>query len=230
MLSLGREITSAIRNGLKQCAIRLVEKEEDLVRLEKQLDKTVEEGKVTRKEADDSLKELRELANADLMAKPNEIGKLGGKVLNASQIIKLRGELKQRGVLLILEEDLKIKSITNQYEKIKLNGMEFENAQDLFFFMKRKGFAGAFDARTKQFILSEKSTELVAFHEKAHLQHFEELGEEYHLLKPWGKETYVFEKIWSQKHLWTEEELTISLNYVNRERINAGVRPLTVKL
>ncbi|WP_294220560.1 hypothetical protein [uncultured Chryseobacterium sp.] len=184
MLSLGGELTIAIRNGLKRSAIRLVEKEEDLVRLEKQLDKTVEEGKVTRKEADDSLKELGELANADLMAKPNEIGKLGGKVLNASQIRKLRGELKQRGVLLILEEDLKIKSITNQYKKTRLNGMEFETAHDLFYYMKREGFAGAFDAKTKQLILSEKSTELVVFHEKAHLQHFEELGEEYNILKP----------------------------------------------
>ncbi|WP_294220569.1 hypothetical protein [uncultured Chryseobacterium sp.] len=118
------------------------------------MDEAVEEGKVTRKEADNSLKELRELANADLMAKPNEIGKLGGKVLNASQIRKLRGKLKQRGVLLILEEDLKIKSITNQYKKIKLNGMEFENTQDLFFYMKQKEFAGAFDAKTKQLILS----------------------------------------------------------------------------
>ncbi|WP_294311996.1 zincin-like metallopeptidase toxin domain-containing protein [uncultured Chryseobacterium sp.] len=230
MLSLGGELTIAIRNGLKRSAIRLVEKEEDLVRLEKQLDKTVEEGKVTRKEADDSLKELGELANADLMAKPNEIGKLGGKVLNASQIRKLRGELKQRGVLLILEEDLKIKSITNQYKKTRLNGMEFETAHDLFYYMKREGFAGAFDAKTKQLILSEKSTELVVFHEKAHLQHFEELGEEYNILKPWEKETYVFEKIWSQKHLWTKEELSVSLNYVNRERSKAGVIPLKIKL
>lgn len=168
--------------------------------------------------------------DADLMAKPNEIGKLGGKVLNASQIRNLRGELKRRGVLLILEEDLKIKSIKNQYKKIMLNGMEFESPQDLFCYMKREGFASAFDSKTKQLILSEKSTELVAFHEKAHLQHFEELGDAYHSLKTWEKETYVFKKIWSQKHLWTKEELRISLNYANRGRINAGIKPLKMKL
>jgi len=50
------------------------------------------------------------------------------------------------------------------------------------------------------------------------------------LRQPGEKETYVFEKIWSQKHLWTKEELTISLNYVNRERINAGISPLKIKL
>lgn len=72
--------------------------------------------------------------------------------------------------------------------------------------MKRKGFAGAFDARTKQFILSEKSTELVAFHEKAHLQHFEELGEEYHLLKPWEKETYVFERKFGHKNIFGQKK------------------------
>ncbi|WP_295212164.1 hypothetical protein [uncultured Chryseobacterium sp.] len=61
-------------------------------------------------------------------------------------------------------------------------------------------------------------------------KHFEELGEEYNILKPWEKETYVFEKIWSQKHLWTKEELSVSLNYVNRERSKAGVIPLKIKL
>ncbi len=43
MLSLGGELTIAIRNGLKRSAIRLVKKEEDLVRLEKQLDEAVVE-------------------------------------------------------------------------------------------------------------------------------------------------------------------------------------------
>ncbi|MGG6229635.1 zincin-like metallopeptidase toxin domain-containing protein [Tenacibaculum sp. SDUM215027] len=173
---------------------------------------------------------LNEIIEASLMARPPEIGKLGGKVLRASQIRKLRGELKKKGVLLLLEEDLKIKKLTNQFKPILLNGIKFEKAQDLFYFMKKEGFAGAFDAKTKQMVLGEKATELVAFHEKAHLQHFEELGEVYHPLKPWQKETYVWEQIWSRKRNWTQKELEHSLRYVNSVREKAGIDLLKIKL
>ncbi|MFL0108159.1 zincin-like metallopeptidase toxin domain-containing protein [Tenacibaculum maritimum] len=167
------------------------------------------------------------LDEISLMARPREIGKFGGKVLKASQVKKLRGELKKKGVLLILEEDLKI---TNQFKTIKLNGLEFEKAQNLFYFMKVKGYAGAFDAKTKQMVLGEKSTELVAFHEKAHLQHFEELREAYHPLKTWEKEAYVWEQIWSRRRDRTKEELELSLNYANSTREKAGIDLIKIKL
>lgn len=72
--------------------------------------------------------------------------------------------------------------------------ISFKTFEELILFMKNNNKVGLFHAGTKQMILTKNCTELVAFHEKAYLQHFEELGEEYHLLKPWEKETYVFEK------------------------------------
>jgi hypothetical protein len=166
----------------------------------------------------------------DLFAKPAKDGKLGGKVLKAKQIRKLRGELKKHGGLLILEEDLLNKKIINQFKAININGYKFEKAQDLFYFMKKEGFAGAYDAKTRQMVLGSESTELVAFHEKAHLQHFEELGEVYNSLKTWEKETYVWEQIWSRRRYWTKKELQVSLSYVNRERAKAGIPILKIKL
>lgn len=183
------------------------------------------------KNIDELIEESKRVVDeADLFAKPAKEGKLGGKILKEKQIRTLRGELKNHGGLLILEKDLLNKKIINQYKPISINGIKFENAQDLFYFMNKKGFAGAYDSKTKQMILGNEPTELVAFHEKAHLLHFEELGEAYNNLKPWQKETYVWEQIWSRKRQWTNKELQTSLNYVNRERIKAGIQPLKIKL
>ncbi len=178
-------------------------------------------------ELDESILMLSEIS---LMARPREIGKLGGKVLKKSQVRRLRGELKKRNGLLILEEDLNIKRIINQYKGIKLNGYEFDNVQDLFYFMKKNNFAGAYDSRTNQMLLGENATELVAFHEMSHLKHFEELGEPYHLLPSWEKETYVWEQVWSRRRDWTEKELEISFDYVNRTRARSGIEPIKNKL
>ncbi|WP_294250404.1 hypothetical protein [uncultured Chryseobacterium sp.] len=53
---MGGELTIAIRSGLKRSAVRLVEKEEDLVRLEKQLDEAVVEENGARRKLNDSEK------------------------------------------------------------------------------------------------------------------------------------------------------------------------------
>ncbi|MGG8496191.1 zincin-like metallopeptidase toxin domain-containing protein [Tenacibaculum sp. TC6] len=223
MACLAGEVSVFLKGKLSKTAKEIIENP----KFTKSLDDLVKKGELDELGKKDIFNEIEE---ASLMARPREIGKLGGKVLRASQIRKLRGDLRKKGVLLILEEDLKIKKITNQFKPILLNGVKFEKAQDLFYFMKVKGFAGAFDARTKQMVLGEKSTELVAFHEKAHLKHFEELGEAYHPLKTWEKETYVWEQIWSRRRDWTKEELELSLNYANRERKKAGIDLIKIKL
>jgi polyhydroxyalkanoate synthesis regulator phasin len=223
LLTLSGELTLVIKKGLQNSAKKLVDKE-SIKHLEQGLDDLVKRGEV------DKVAKRKVVDELSFMAKPQETGKLGGKVLKNKQVRKLRGDLKKHGGLLILEEDLLNKSIINQFKPIYIGGVKFENARDLFYFMKREGFAGAYDARTKQMVLSEKSTELVAFHEKAHLQHFEELGDAYYDLETWQKETYVWNQIWSRKRYWTKKELQTSLNYVNRERIKAGIRPLNIKL
>ena len=70
----------------------------------------------------------------------------------------------------------------------------------------------------------------MAFHEKMHVKHFLEIGKKYHTLPSWKKETYVFLEIWKQKHLYTKEELEISLNYVNGYRKEAGQKILNYKI
>ncbi|GAA5095225.1 hypothetical protein GCM10023210_27690 [Chryseobacterium ginsengisoli] len=75
MLSLSGELTIAIRNGLKRSALRLVEKEEDLAKLEKQLDDVVIEENGTRRklrkeEKENIFRELEESFN-----KSNDLSK-----------------------------------------------------------------------------------------------------------------------------------------------------------
>lgn len=66
MLSLSGELTIAIRNGLKRSATKLVEKEEDFVKLEKQLDEaTIEENGVQRKLTQDEKDEVLDEVKKD---------------------------------------------------------------------------------------------------------------------------------------------------------------------
>lgn len=231
LLSLTGELTVALRGALKKSARNILEVGFDGTRsgrqLENKLDDLVKKGELDEAGKTKVVDEVEEVA---FMGKPREIGKLGGKKLKASEIRRLRGELKQRGGLLILEKDLKIKNIVNLYKPILLNGFKFEKASDIFFFMNRKGFAGAFDAKTMQMVLPDGATELVAFHEMAHLKHYEEIGDAYYSLKTWQRETYVWEQIWSESRKWTSEELKTSLNYANKHRKESGIELLKINL
>ncbi|HEU4495925.1 MAG TPA: zincin-like metallopeptidase toxin domain-containing protein [Flavobacterium sp.] len=221
LLSLSGEITIAIKNGLKKSAKEVLEHEDELYISAKNADET--------SQIDDVIEELEEVAGLDLMAKPQRIGNLGGKVLRTSQIRKLRRQLKEKGILLILEEDIKLsklgkiknKEVIKAFEPVYLGGVKFDKLNDLFYTMRNEGLAGAYDARTRQFFLTENPTEYLVFHEMSHVKHFEELGEAYHKLPAWEKETYVFKEIWKQKHLHTKEELEHALEYVNSVREKA---------
>lgn len=154
----------------------------------------------------------------DWMASRN-IGTLGGKILKASQIRKLRGILKEKGIHLIMEDD--IKSIIKLFKPIG----QFDKVEDLFYFMKLNGKAGAFNPYTKQMILPRNTTEIVVFHEMAHIKQFEQIGEEaYKNLSTLEKETYVWKQIIENRQKWTEAELNDALGYINRERKKAGIK------
>ncbi|RKS26340.1 zincin-like metallopeptidase toxin 4 of polymorphic toxin system [Flavobacterium endophyticum] len=154
-----------------------------------------------------------------------KIGNLGGNILKASQIRKLRGILKQKGIHLIVEGDLK--NITKLFIPVD----DFKTIDDLFYAMQAKGFPGGFNAKTKQFFLSKKATEIVSFHEMAHLKHFEEIGESYLTISRLEKETYVWEQIFANRNKWTKAELQDSLNYMNGIRIKSyNLEPLKIKI
>jgi hypothetical protein len=157
-----------------------------------------------------------------------KIGNLGGNMLKASQIRKLRGLLKEKGILLIIDGD------TKNIKKLFKPLMGFDKVDDLFRYMngRKPPLVGGFDSITKQFILSKEVTEIVAFHELAHLKHMEELGEiTYNSLSRLEKEMYVWKQISENRKLWTDAELLDSLNYINEIRVKEyRLDPLTIKL
>jgi hypothetical protein len=198
-----------------------------------------EEGKVL----DEVEKELEGLSDSDLdwMAS-RKAGNLGGKVLKASQIRKLRGILKEKGILLIVEGD--VKSVTKLFKPVTVDKIYFSNIEDLFIYMhnKRPPLVGGFDAINKQFILPKKlmengklefaTTEIIVFHEMAHLRHFEEIGDSYHILNELEKEMYVWKQILENRAKWTEQELYEALDYINRIRSNpkyGNLKPIEIK-
>jgi hypothetical protein len=152
----------------------------------------------------------------DWMAQSKEtIGNLGGNILKASQIRKLRGTLKKKGIILIIENDLK--SVKKLFKPIA----GFDKWEDLFFYMRSQDppYVGLFQPNTKQFFLASEATEIIVFHEMAHLKQFEELGEATYLtLSTLDKEMYVWNQILANRVRWTEAELEESLRYINRIR------------
>lgn len=153
-----------------------------------------------------------------------KIGNLGGNILKATQIRNLRGILKQKGITLLVEGDSK------KFLKLFEPNNDFKTIDDLFNAMRYEGFPGGFNASTKQFFLSKKATEIVAFHEMAHLKHFEEIGDVYLTLSRLEKETYVWEQILANRNKWTNSELQDALNYINRIRKSFGIKePIKIK-
>jgi len=171
--------------------------------------------------ADITAKEL------DWMAS-RRIGNLGGNILKETQIRKLRGILKQKGIQLIVDGD--INSIAKLFKPID----NFKSFEELTLFMKNNNKVGLFHAGTKQLILTKDCTEIVAFHEMCHLKHFEEVGEiAYKGYNKLEKEMYVWKQILSNKGKWTKAELDDSLDYINRIRTEPkygyNLEPLKIK-
>ena len=178
-----------------------------------------------------SIDELADLTKNELdwMAS-RSLGNLGGNIIKASQIRKLRGILKQKGITLIVEGD--IKSIVKGYKQMG----NFKSFDELVSFMKLSNppKVGLFHAHTRQMILSKECTEIVAFHEMCHLKHFEEVGEiaykGYDVLE---KEMYVWKQILANRSRWTEKELKESLRYINDIRTDPvhgyNLEPIIIK-
>jgi hypothetical protein len=152
-------------------------------------------------------------------------GNLGGNILKESQIRKLRGLLKEKGIDLIVEGD--VRSIKKLFKPI--DGID--NVDDLFYFMRQNDKVGAFNPYTKQMILPKNTTEIIAFHEMQHVKHFEEIGEAtYKTLSPRDKEMYVWREILANRTNWSKAELEDALGYINRVRKKAGItEPIKIK-
>ena len=195
--------------------------------LKKLLDKLLAWIKKNKKRFERNSTEIPNLTKSDLdwMAS-RRIGNLGGNVLKASQIRKLRGILKKKGIQLIVEGDAKY--ITKSFRPVTIGNIRFEKVDDLFYFMRNNDLVGGFNAINKQMILPTNSTEIVVFHEMAHVKHFEEVGEvAYNIASKLDKEMYVWKQILDNRGKWTEKELQSSLDYINRIRVDDfGLEPL----
>ncbi len=172
----------------------------------------------------------------DWMASRN-IGHLGGKILKASQIRRLRGVLKRKGITLIIEGDSK--HIKKLFKPIEFDGInyKFNNADDYFQFMKDRDLVGQFDATNMQMVMPKVKlnngwvtpTEIVAFHEMAHVKQFEQLKNSYFELSSFTKEKYVWDQILANRHRWTERELRDALCYMNGYCTAYGQPKITIK-
>ncbi|NUY80079.1 hypothetical protein HUK80_04165 [Flavobacterium sp. MAH-1] len=147
----------------------------------------------------------------DWMNRKTTVGNLGGKLLSVQQLRRLRKILSEHGVELIVE------------------GAKTKKFKDMWFYMRSKGYPGGFNAVTKQFFLRSDATEIVAFHELAHFNHWKMAKERYSDLTDLAKETYVWEQILKNRHLWTKEELIDSLNYINSFMLSNNKKLITVK-
>jgi hypothetical protein len=155
------------------------------------------------------------------------IENFGGLILKESQIRKLRGILKNKGINLIVDGD--VNSIVKLFKPID----RFKSFEELIFFMKtsKPAKVGMFHAGTQQMILTKNCTEIVAFHEMCHLMHFKEVGEiAYQGFNRLEKEMYVWKQILANRGKWTKAELKDSLDYINRIRTEEyGLKPLIIK-
>lgn len=168
-----------------------------------------------------------EKGELDWMSAP-KFDQYGGKLVTLEQLVKLRDILKQKGINLILEND--ISSIKKLFKPVNMPDVGIvDNVDDLFKIMEKYDFVGGFDAINKQFVLRDGASELVIFHEMAHVKHFEIYGEAYHDLSRLEKETYVWNQVYENKDRWTKAELQSSLDYINEIRVEEyGLEPLDI--
>ena len=191
--------------------------------LKKNIDNIVKWFEGNKKEFEKALNEIPSLTTPELewMA-TRRTSDLGGEILKVSQLRKLRTILREKGVQLIVEGDQK--SITKLFKVVSIEGLRFDSLDDLLYFMHLKNYKGGFDAYNKQMILPKNATEIIVFHEMAHVKHFEEVGELTYLsLSTLDKEMYVWEQIFNNRRRWTEKELGEALWYINSELKKAGV-------
>ena len=206
MLSLGGELTIAIRNGLKRSAVRLVEKEEDLVRLEKQLDEAiVEENRARRKptpdEKDEILDELNRASTLEMRTiKPFPLGS-ELEVLSSNLLKKYIRELDE--IMLKKGFQLEIEWIDESH------GM---------FNTRLKGRVVVDKNGPIKLLIRKDCPKMAWFHENIHLDDLMKMGRtKYRKMafeEPWTLEWNVWEGILKTRNKYREVELVSAYRYV----------------
>lgn len=221
LITLAGEVSVALKKGLQKSAKNLVEKPEDLAKLEKQLDNLVEEGKATRKQADDVIEELRKISEYDNITKN----------LDSIRLSKL---------------DLEdwIKAIKKSGAEVKY----YTSSKKMIKYFKERKCGACFDPWEIPPIIwiRKDATALEMFHESMHLEDFLRRGKDNYirgearqimkvgkqiqipyrdqLISTYIKEKYVLDKILEEQANWikkygkgrfTEQEIELSKIYFN---------------
>jgi hypothetical protein len=221
VFNTGKAVAKGLAKGFEWLISFLREGTENIIRLIREFFENL------RKVKTEFLDDIPDLLATDLdWMKSKGTGKFGGRLLRAKDIRILRGILKEKGITLIVESDLK-KAASKLYKPAD----GFETFKDLIYYMDRSGKVGAFNAANRQFILSKNATELVVFHEMAHANHFHQVGEAaYASLSKLDREMYVWEQIIAQKGRWTKAEIDDCLNYINGIRVDEyNLKPIIIK-
>lgn len=152
MLSLSGELTIAIRNGLKRSATKLVEKEEDFAKLEKQLDEAVVEEngaqrKLTQNEKDGIIDELEDTKNfAEEKVRSLDISNEVNEVVDITRIPKIVERIRK--VTPLKDFDIFIIDRNNQvYSELFAKWQKSPGVEGVFF--PRSGTYGRYGVKVK---------------------------------------------------------------------------------
>lgn len=123
LLSLSGELTVAIHNGLRKSARKLVQKPEDAAKLEKQLDDLVENGQISRKQADEVVEELRMVAGVTVINKFEDAYKIryiGRKLQNLVDEATALAKYGKIGKQTVQEVNIQVQKLVSSLSKTKL--------------------------------------------------------------------------------------------------------------
>lgn len=201
LLSLSGELTVAIHNGLRKSAKKLVEKPEDAAELEKQLDDLVENGQLSRRQADEAIDELTKVAGLDMRQVDLFPGGSQFEVLSSNLLKKYIRELD----LKMLKHNLKLEIVwIDETHNMYLTGLKCRVL--------------VYESGPIKLLIRKNCPKMAWFHENVHIDDLLKLGRKnYRKMvaeKPWELEWNVWEEIYKTKNKYREEELVSAYKYV----------------
>ncbi|UOX34872.1 hypothetical protein LXD69_05015 [Flavobacterium sediminilitoris] len=205
LLSLGGEITAAIKGGLRKSAKEVLEHTDDLKKTAKNADEA--------KQIDEVIEHLEDVAGEtnELFRKIDELfDSSGGRLLTKKELDLLKDFLWQKYKVRVKLVDI------DHSLKNKLTDWNKRNVLGSF----RQG------PPPELFLRSKNASELTVFHEMVHLKYWFDKKPKVHFVQ---EEIIVWEEIWKSKNKWTQKELFDSYIYVQDLVVEANKKGSKIK-